>query len=86
MMLTKEQIEEIKQKHKEGMIPKDIAQEYGVTRSCIYKHLRNKDNKIDIDSLIPVKVVSSDVLTFKMDNHIIELKKDELKAFLEAMM
>ena len=84
--LTDDILELIIERKSNGERVPDLAKEYNISESHIYKKIRNsKNNVIDLSSFTEITMPIKSNITFTFDNHTITINTNDLKTFLGAL-
>ena len=69
-----------------GEMVADIAKEFSICESTIYKRIRERNQScIDISSYVEVEIDSNEYISFKLNNYSFQVLKNNLKEFLSAL-
>ena len=84
--LTNEILNAIIERKNNGEGVPDLAKEYDVSESNVYKRIRKLNISIDeLTNYSELKIPAKITITFTLDNHVITINKNDLKEFLGAL-
>lgn len=84
--LTNEILNAIIERKNNGEGVPDLAKEYNVSESNVYKRIRKLNSSIDdLANYSELSIPAIITITFTLDNHIITISKSDLKEFLGAL-
>ena len=84
--LTNEILSAIIERKNNGEGVPDLAREYDVSESNVYKRIRKLNSSIDdLTNYSELSISAKTTITFTLDNHVITINKSDLKEFLGAL-
>ena len=84
--LTNEILNAIIERKNNGEGVPDLAKEYDVSESNVYKRIRKLNSSIDdLTNYSELSISAKTTITFTLDNHVITINKSDLKEFLGAL-
>lgn len=86
MRISDEIIEEIRIRRNNGESIPNLAKEYNLSESGIYRKLRDTSNSvIDEKSFKAVQIDDDPIISFNLNNHSFQVRKTDLKLFIEGL-